>query len=548
MEEVIVKYLGKEYKVKKDLTIHEFLLTNNLLNDSIIAVYVFNEVKSLNHIIDKNIEISPITTKETDGRHIYIRGLLYILSMAIDSIYPENNMVIEYQLSNSMYVTLDGVKITNELLKKITEKMQEIILAEIDIKKVVMSKKEAEAFYTKHQTVRGILQKQFKEKDQVTLYFAKDYFNYFYGVMPVNTKYCRVFELQKHTNGFIIKYPQEGTNFDKVGEFVQTKKLQKALQEYNEIYNILGISTIEELNNKILTNPIDLVLLSEALHEKKISDLSKKIRKQDDVRMILIAGPSSSGKTTFAGKLSTSLRISGIKPVTISVDNYFVDRDDTPKDEKGNFDFESINAIDLKLFNKHLEELLQGKEIEMPTYNFKKGCREFLGNTLKLEENEILIIEGIHCLNDELTSKIPKENKFKIYISALTTLNIDYFNRISTTDTRLIRRIIRDFNTRNYSATHTLGMWYSVRRGEKRNIFPFQEEADFIFNSSVIYEIAVLKKHIVPLLKEISPHQKEYSEAKRILGLLQYFEDIPDELVPNNSLIREFLGNSLYEI
>ena len=287
-------------------------------------------------------------------------------------------------------------------------------------------------------------------------------------------------------------------------------------------------------------------MLSEALHEKKISDLADSIAAKKNVKMVLIAGPSSSGKTTFARKLSLALRLNGLKPVTISVDNYFVERENNPRDEFGNYDFECIEAIDLKLFNDHLVKLLNGETVEVPKFDFKLGTKKYDGTTMKLDEDSILVIEGIHCLNDRLTQAISKDEKVKIYISDLTVLNIDYFNRISTTDTRLIRRIVRDYQFRGYDALSTLKIWYSVNRGEEKNIYPYQEEADYMFNSSLIYELAVEKKYAVPLLKEIDSTHREYSEAQRLIQLLECFDDVPDEDIPNTSLLREFIGGSIY--
>ena len=325
-------------------------------------------------------------------------------------------------------------------------------------------------------------------------------------------------------------------------------KLKSALDEYNTINKTLGLNTVYKLNQAIKEGrEKELILFSEALHEKKIAEIAQKIKERGNVRMILIAGPSSSGKTTFAGKLGMALRVNGIKPVTISVDNYFVERENNPKDEFGNYDFECIEAIDTNLFNKQLLALLNGEEVALPTFDFTVGSKKYLGNTLKLKEDEVLIVEGIHCLNDKLTSLIPQEDKFKIYISDLTVLNIDYYNRISTTDTRLIRRIVRDNQFRNYSALHTLKMWYSVNRGEQKNIFPFQEEADVMFNSSIVYELAVLKDYAIPLLEEVTSDEPEYSEARRLIVMLKYFDSMSGEKIPNNSLIKEFIGGSIYE-
>ena len=365
--------------------------------------------------------------------------------------------------------------------------------------------------------------------------------------MPVSTGFAKVYDLVKYRAGFLVKYPST-ENPDVLQENVDTLKLISAMDEYDDIYRLLKINTVYRLYKRLREGKEkELILFSEALHEKKIAEIAQKIGDRDNVKMVLIAGPSSSGKTTFAGKLGMALKIHGIKPVTISVDNYFVERENNPKDENGNYDFECIEALDLDLLNSQLVDLLAGKEVHLPTFDFTTGHKYYKeGNTLKLHEDEVLILEGIHCLNDKLTSQIAPENKFKVYISDLTVLNIDYYNRISTTDTRLIRRIVRDYQFRGYSALRTLQMWYSVNRGEQKYIFPFQDKADCMFNSSLIYELNVLKKYVVPLLKEIPNTEREYSEARRLTAMLDYFEDIEDRYVPNNSLLREFIGGSIY--
>lgn len=371
----------------------------------------------------------------------------------------------------------------------------------------------------------------------------------FFGTMPISTSFAKVYDLVKYRDGFLVKYPSIAEPDILQPNAATSLKMVSAMDEYDEINKLLKINTVYRLNKKIKEpkGEKELILLGEALHEKKIAEIAQKIKEHGNVKMVLIAGPSSSGKTTFAGKLGMSLRVNGIKPVTLSVDNYFVERKDNPRDEHGNYDFECIEALDLDLFNSQLVDLLNGKEVKLPTFNFTTGSKEYRGNTLKLKEDEILIVEGIHCLNDRLTSQVPKENKFKVYISDLTVLNVDYYNRISTTDTRLIRRIVRDYNFRGYTAEHTLRMWYSVNRGEQKNIFPFQEEADVMFNSSIVYELAVLKKYAMPLLEEIPKTSREYSEARRLIVLLKYFETMNPDLIPNNSLLREFIGGSIFE-
>lgn len=515
--------------------------------NNIIACKCNNEVKSLNYEVEPEDKVELIDTTTRDGRRVYIRGLLYIMAKALYEIYPKALLTVNYQLSNSMLCEIENMEITEEFIKKLSEKMNDIVKKDLEIKKIEMTKEEAIKFYEKEKTLRGILQLENKEKDEVSLYFCEEYYNYFYGVMPVSTGYIKKFEVIKYHDGFLLRYPSKNSP-NALDDYHETKKLLNTLDEYEDIHKTLGIGTVYKLNKAISEGKAqDIISLAEALHEKKISDIADKIIERKNVKAILIAGPSSSGKTTFAKRLGIQLRLNGLKPVTISVDNYFVERKDNPKHSDGTYDFECIEAIDLKLFNEHLTKLLNGEEIDVPTFNFKTGNKEYHGEKMKLADDEVLVMEGIHCLNDKLTESIPKEQKYKIYISALTVLNIDYYNRISTTDTRLIRRIVRDYQFRSYSALHTLQTWLSVNKGEEKYIYPFQEEADSMFNTSLIYELCVLKKHAHPLLKEITNVSKEFSEAKNLYNLLNYFEDIPDELVPRNSLLREFIGGSIFE-
>lgn len=515
--------------------------------NNIIACKCNNEVKSLNYEVETEDKVELIDTTTRDGRRVYIRGLLYIMAKALYELYPKALLTVNYQLSNSMLCEIENMEITEEFIKKLSEKMNDIVKKDLEIKKIEMTKEEAIKFYEKEKTLRGILQLENKEKDEVSLYFCEEYYNYFYGVMPISTGYIKKFEVIKYHDGFLLRYPFKNSP-NALDDYHETKKLLNTLDEYEDIHKTLGISTVYKLNKAISEGKAqDIISLAEALHEKKISDIADKIIERKNVKAILIAGPSSSGKTTFAKRLGIQLRLNGLKPVTISVDNYFVERKVNPKHSDGTYDFECIEAIDLKLFNEHLTKLLNGEEIDVPTFNFKTGNKEYHGEKMKLADDEVLVMEGIHCLNDKLTESIPKEQKYKIYISALTVLNIDYYNRISTTDTRLIRRIVRDYQFRSYSALHTLQTWLSVNKGEEKYIYPFQEEADSMFNTSLIYELCVLKKHAHPLLKEITNVSKEFSEAKNLYNLLNYFEDIPDELVPRNSLLREFIGGSIFE-
>ena len=541
-------YKDIEVEAEDNSTVLDVLNEKIKENRYAIACMVNNEVKPLNYVLSENdnVEILDITTR--DGMRVYTRGLLFIMCMAFSELYPEITLSLNYQLASSMFCKVMGNKeITDEMLENVRGRMTEIMNQNLEIKKVHMPKEEAEKFIEEHNSVIGRAQMENEEKEDVSFYFCEEYYNYFYGVMPISTGYVKLFDILKYHDGFLIRYPSKKRPYE-ISLYDGSKKLYATLKEYDDINSVLGISTLHNINEIIRGGQGKwLILLSEALHEKKISQIADMIAKNKEKRVILIAGPSSSGKTTFAKRLGLQLRLNGIKPKTISVDNYFVEREQTPIDENGKYNFEDLDAVDLKLLNDHILKLLNGEEVDMPTFDFKTGHKIYKGNKMKLEDDEVLVMEGIHCLNDALTPEIPKDQKFKIYISALTVLNIDYYNRISTTDTRIIRRTVRDNQFRNYDALHTLSSWSSVSDGESRNIFPFQEEADVMFNTSLVYEINALKKYALPLFEQIGPENKEYSEAKRLCEFLKYFEQIDVEDIPRNSLLQEFIGNSIFD-
>ena len=532
-------------KCTKIIDIFEQQVENS--NRDIIGCRFNNEIKSLDYEIKEDGEVKLIDGTDRDGKRIYTRGLIYIMSKAFSELYKDALITVNYQLSNSMLCEIENMEVTEEMISKIKAKMQEIIDKDLKIHKVMMTKQDAKIFYEREKTLKGRLQLEIKDKPEVMLYYCENYYNYFYGVMPISTGYIKTFDIIRYGRGVLLRYPSR-QNPHKLGEFIAKPKMLKALDEYEDLHRVLNINTVYKLNKQVKEDKIrETILVDEALHEKKIANIADEIARRKNVKMVLIAGPSSSGKTTFAKRLGIQLRVNGLKPFTISVDNYFVERENTPKDENGNYNFESIDAIDLELFNKNLQGLIRGEEVELPTFDFLQGRKIFNGKKKKLANDEILVIEGIHCLNDKLTSYIPKDVKFKVYISALTVLNIDYYNRISTTDTRLIRRIVRDYNYRGYSALHTLRMWESVIKGENLNIYPYQETADAMFNTSLVYELGVLKDYAMPLLAEIDNTYPEYSEAKRLHRMLSYFESIQAKDIPNQSLIREFIGGSIFE-
>ena len=542
-----IEYEGNYIDVKYGTRIKD-VLESEIVKTNAIAARFNNEVKSLNYKLVEDGKIELIDISNKDGIRIYRKGLLFIIGKAIEELYPEAELLVDFQLSNSISCELNNVELTDEMLQKINDRVAQIVESNLPIEKKFLTKEEAEVFYKDKITNKGKLQLELQSKKQVSLYWCEDYFNYFYGILPINTGILNLYEIVKYHRGFLVRYPNR-KDITKLPKFEEHKKLLATLDEYDVLHRVLDVPNVRKLNKITRENRIkEYMLLDEALHEKKIANIADDILKKDKIKMILIAGPSSSGKTTFAQRLGIQLRLNGLKPVTISVDNYFVEREFNPKDEFGNYDFECIEAIDTELFNNHLVRLLNGEEVEIPKFDFEYGTKRYVGNKLKLAEDEILVIEGIHCLNDKLTSLIPKEQKYKIYISCLTVLNIDECNRISTTDTRLIRRIVRDNQFRGYKAIHTLKMWDSVVRGEEKYIFPFQEEADSMFNSSLIYELGVLKDYAMPLLEEIDKSNVEYSEAKRLHRMLGYFESIPTEYLPSNSLLREFVGGSIFNV
>ena len=540
-------YKNIEVEVDENSRVIDALEEEINRNKNIIACFVNNEVKNLNYKLKENDEVKLIDTTSRDGGRIYTRGLLFIMSMAFKQLYPDIKLNVNFQLKSSMFCEILNDKVTDEMIENVRTRMIKIINDNLPIKKIEVDRETVLKFLEVQNTDITVAQLENKDRKNISTYECDGYYNYFFGVMPISTKYIQLFDIMKYEDGFLIRYPNKKKP-NEIGSYQETKKLLNTLKEYDDIYRLLGNCNIDQTNEKIRRDGgKELILLSEALHEKKIAQIADEIAKNRDKRIVLIAGPSSSGKTTFSKRLGVQLRLNGLRPETISVDNYFVEREQTPIDENGKFNFEDIDAVDLELLNDHLTKLLNGEEIKVPTFDFKEGHKKYLGNTMKLDEDEVLIMEGIHCLNEELTPSIPNEKKYKIYISALTVLNIDYYNRISTTDTRIVRRIARDSQFRGYDAKHTLEAWPSVSAGEEKNIFPFQEEADSMFNSSLIYEINALKSFVFPLLQVIKPEDEEYSEAKRLCEFLKYFEPIDTKYIPKNSILQEFLGDSIFD-
>lgn len=482
---------------------------------------------------------------DEDGARVYFRGLSFVFITACRKLFEKANVTIEHSLSNGIYYTIDiGRKLTEKDIKDIKTKMRNIVEEDCPIKKSEINKMEVGQIFRilGRKDKAELIEK--KDEDTAKIYECEGYLDHFYGIMPPSTKYMKVFDVIKYKNGVVLMGPSED-DASIPEKFVDQPKLSNIYDESEEWATKLGVMNVIDLNRIIeLGNYGEVIRIVEALHEKKISQIADNIKEKGS-KVILIAAPSSSGKTSFAHRLSIQMKVSGIKSMAISLDDYFIERENTPKKEDGSYDYESIRAIDVEKFNEDMNILLSGGEIEKIKYDFKTGKRVFTGEKIAIKENESIIIEGIHGLNPELTKYIDNEKKFKIYISAITQINLDSHNRIPTTDLRLVRRIVRDFNFRGYSASDTIKSWKNVREGEKENIFPYQEEADIMFNSACVYELSVLKKFVDPLLKEVEQESPEYIEAARILSFMQYFATIEDTSdIPNTAIIREFIGGS----
>lgn len=547
-------YIGNEEKVYEKGTTYEQIAEEyqEQYSDDIVLVFADGKLQELPKKAKQGCKIEFVTTASSVGIATYRRSMCLLLVKAIYDVVGRENVKkvrIQFSVSKGYYCTAKGeFAITEEFLKRVREKMHQMVEACIPIKKRSVHVDDAIALFRKY----GMYDKerlfQYRRVSTVNLYSINGFEDYYYGYMVPNTSYLKYFELYPYDEGFVMQMPEKKAPKE-VPHFCPQHKLFGILKESTKWGDMMDIETVGDLNDQVTKRDVsEVILVQEALQEKKIGDLAEQISKKPSVKFVLIAGPSSSGKTTFSHRLSIQLRAQGMNPHPIAVDNYFVDRERTPRDENGDYNFECLEAIDIELFNRNMTDLLEGKEVMLPTFNFKTGKREYNTPAKKLKENDILVIEGIHCLNDALTYQLNSENKFKIYISALTQLNIDEHNRIPSTDGRLLRRIVRDARTRGTSARQTIAMWPSVRRGEEANIFPYQEQADAMFNSALNYELAVLKQYAEPILFGIEKDCKEYVEAKRLLKFLDYFVGINAESIPQNSLLREFVGGGCFHI
>ncbi|MBQ9766878.1 MAG: nucleoside kinase [Lachnospiraceae bacterium] len=523
----------------------------NYTHDIILAMRD-GSLCELHKTIDKDCEVEFLTIADKDGNRTYIRGMFFMMIRAIYTVFGKDKVSkvrIEHAIGNGYYGEIEGnVEITDEAAREVKKEMRRLVSEKVVFHKRSVTTAEASEMFRKHKMYDKEKLFRFRRVSKTNIYNLGGFEDYFYGYMPESTEILRYFDFFPYKDGFILLLP-DIKQPNCLSGFVQREKLFTTFQESNLWCKRMGIETVGDLNEVITNGEFnDIVLIQEALQEKKIAEIAEEIYKRGDVKFVMIAGPSSSGKTTFSHRLSIQLRAVGMHPHPIAVDDYFVDREKTPLDENGNYNFECLDAIDVVQFNTDMTALLQGEEVELPTFNFKTGKREYKGNKKKLGKGDILVIEGIHGLNDLLSHSLPRKNKFKVYISALTQINIDEHNRIPTTDGRLIRRIVRDARTRGSSAERTIMMWPSVRKGEQDNIFPYQEDCDVMFNSALLYELAVLKQYAEPLLFSVPKDSPAYTEAKRLLKFLDYFLGAGSDDIPHNSILREFVGGSCFKV
>ena len=512
-----------------------------------VSARVNNKVEGMHYRVYNSKDVEFLDMTSSSGSRAYTRTLFFVLCKAVQDIYPATDVVIDIPVSNGFYVDIRlGRPVVDEDVNIIRRRMQEIIDARMPIRRFTVPTEEAVALFLEKGDIEKVKLLKTSGSIYTTYYKIGDYVDYYYGTLLTNTSQLYLFGLEKYYDGMLLRIPSI-KNPDVLGEMTRQDKMFEIFKEHHRWQSILGIRTVGDFNQAIDANhATDIINISEALQEKKIAKIAEEIASRKGVKLVLLAGPSSSGKTTSCKRLSIQLAVNGLKPLQISLDDYFVDREKTPKDASGEYDYESIYALDLDLINEQFNALFRGEEVELPKYDFQSGKSKKSGNRLKMTDNNVLVVEGIHALNPELTAHIPQEQIFRVYASALTTILLDNHNYIPTTDNRLLRRIIRDYKYRGVSAQETIHRWPSVRAGENKWIFPFQENADAMLNTAMLYELAVIKTQAEPLLQQVPENCEEYAEAYRLLKFLKYFKGIPYNNLPPTSLLREFLGGSSF--
>lgn len=535
--------------IKYEIIAEEY---QNHFTSPIALVVVNGKIRELMKRVDRDCELDFITYEDTIGHKAYVRSAIMLMMKAIKDVVgmeAATNVKVEFTIGPGYYCSFrNGLKMDDKTIERVKDRMGELVDMDMLVTKKAYPTDEAVALFKELGMKDKVSLFRYRRSSSINVYCLGDYYDYFYGYMMPSTGYVKYFDLFAYEEGMILLLPEKEEP-EKLPEFVPRKKLFQTLMASGEWGKEMHIDTVGDLNDQICQGNIsDMILVQEALQERRISEIARDIARREGVKFVMIAGPSSSGKTTFSHRLSIQLRTYGLKPHPIGLDNYYLNHEQTPLDDEGKPDYECLEALDVEQFNKDMTELLSGKSVQLPTFNFKTGMREYSGKPMQLGTDDILVIEGIHGLNEKMSYALPAESKYKIYISALTALNVDEHNRIPTTDNRLLRRMVRDARTRGTSASQTIAMWPSVRRGEEKYIFPFQEEADAMFNSAMLYELAVIKQYAEPLLFGIKKGDPEYHEAKRLLKFLEYFLGVSSEELPSNSLCREFVGGSCFDV
>ena len=548
MEKVKVTYLGKSYMYPKDITLEDISKDfQENYSETIIMAEVNGRPYELNYKVTDDVTVDFFDLTSSTGNRVYESGLIFVLEKACLNML-NSEIEVKYSIDKGIYIKTYK-KITKEDLDKVSREMKEIVKRNLPIQKNLVNRLEAIEYYKSTKSYDKVNVLKYSVNTNVNLYRLMDIYNYFFSYLPVSTGALKEFKLTYiDQNSFVLRYPNI-YYLNKIPVYKHHDKLFNEFKKYDEWSEKLGIENVSSLNNKVTKGNVDdIVLLSENIQNNSLFKIAETIYNNKKLKLILLAGPSSSGKTTTSKKLELFLKGFGLNPIAISIDNYFVDRDKTPRLPDGSYDFESLNSINVELFNKNLKDLLDGKEVTLPVYNFITGKSELSDESIKLGEKEILIVEGLHALNEELTYSIDRKNKYKIYLCPLTVLSLDNHNRIRTTDNRLLRRIVRDNRTRGYSASDTLSTWSKVREGEEKYVFPFQDEADVIFNTSLIYELGVLKTYAEPLLYSVEESDPMYKEAVRLLNLLKNILPISNDYIPVDSIVREFIGGGYFKL
>ncbi len=548
MLKIKIARLNKTVEYPKGIVIEEIAKEYQKFYPSKIVASLFNnDIRELFKTLERDGTLDFIDLTSEDGVRIYQRGLMFLAYVAAKKIFPDKKMRVRYSLGKGIYCEFDGWVPSEEDLKILKDKMRELVEMDISFLKEELYKFDALELFEKNDMKDKIELLKYRTKSTINVYWFENYFNYYYGHMVPSTSYITLFDVVKVNDGFVLVHP-DITSPNELPVYIPQVKMAKAYEDRAKWGKIVGMETVGDLNKIVAEGRArELIMMCELLHEKEISKIADTITSKGSIKLVLCAGPSSSGKTTFSKRLSLQLRVNGFEPYAISLDDYFVERDKTPLGPDGKPDFESIEALDLELFSQNMNDIFSGKTVELPKFNFKTGKREYKGDMIKPTEKTILVVEGIHGLNPLMTKNFDASLVYKVYVSALTQTSLDEDNRIPTTDVRIIRRMIRDYNFRGHSALMTLQMWQNVRIGEEKNIFPYQEEADVMFNSALPYELAVLKNFAMPLLLQVDNSTPEYSQARRLIRFLDYFLPIVDfDVIPSTSIIREFIGSSYF--